>query len=239
MSMTEEEIQQMYQELEKGGVKFLPWIGGKYEKGIYYDEKGELRYGNGKGKKVLVLGESFYWDDDDDGNGKMFIHDLIKNLVNPKFEFQPYKRTFIKFERAMTGKPWEKEEETKRRIEFWEHIMFYNYVQEPLRGTRFSPTNEQYEKAKNAFFTLLKFLEPDYIIVWGMRLYNNLPQEGEQGPDLEIDNDIYETWMYKVETKKIPFMAIYHPSVGFDWSYWNKLIVEFNKLLYDEQSKKK
>lgn len=73
-------------------MKFLPWIGDKYEDGIYYDETGELRYGNGKGKKVLVLGESFYWgeedDDDDDGNGNnnsdasLFVADLIKQVIS-------------------------------------------------------------------------------------------------------------------------------------------------------------
>lgn len=34
-------------------------------------------------------------------------------------------------------------------------------------------------------------------------------------------------------------MAIYHPSVGFDWSYWNNLIIKFNKLLNGEKDKRK
>ena len=82
-------IEKMQQELEKGGVKFLPWIGNEYEEGIYYNEEGKLCYGNGKGKKVLVLGESFYWDDEDDGNGKMFIYNLIQDFIDPKYDFRP------------------------------------------------------------------------------------------------------------------------------------------------------
>ena len=219
--------QQLLQELEKEGVKYLPWIGDKYEDGIYYNEKGELRYGNGKGKKVLVLGESFYWDDEDDGSAKMFVPELIEDFINPQSEFLPYKRTFIKFERAMAGRELNKEESK----EFWEHVMFYNYVQEPLQGTRMSPTEEQYANSRDALFSLLNVMAPDYFIVWGMRLYNNLPQEGVQGFDIEETGDSYETWIYEVEAKRFPFMAIYHPSTGFDWFYWHKLIVEFNKLL--------
>lgn len=222
--MTEQEKKSLLDKLEKEGVKFLPWIGDKYEEGIYYDEKGELCYGTSKGKKVLVLGESFYWDDEDDGNGKMFIPELIEDFLNPQSEFLPYKRTFIKFERAMAGRELDKEESR----EFWEHVMFYNYVQVPLQGTRFSPTEEQYANSKDMFFTLLNIINPDYFIVWGMRLYNNLPQEGMQGFDIEESGDSYETWIYEVGAKRIPFMAIYHPSAGFDWLYWHNLIVGFN-----------
>lgn len=225
-----EKNQQLLMELEKEGVKFLPWIGDKYEEGIYYDEKGELCYGNSKGKKLLVLGESFYWGDEDDGDGKMFIPELIEDFLNPQSEFLPYKRTFIKFERAMAGRELSKEESK----EFWEHVMFYNYVQEPLQGTRMSPTAEQYMKSRDALFTLLNVMNPDYFITWGIRLYNNLPQEGVQGSDIEEAGDSYETWIYEVETKKIPFMPIYHPSTGFDWLYWHNLIVEFNKSLEHE-----
>lgn len=210
-----EKNQQLLQKFEKGGVKFLPWIGDKYEEGIYYNEKGELCYGNGKGKKVLVLGESFYWNDEDDGNGKMFIHDLIKDLVNPKFEFQPYMRTFTKFERAMTGKSWEEE---GKRSDFWEHIMFYDYVQEPLKYPRLSPTDKQFKKSVNAFWKILDVYKPDWIIAWGMRLYNHLPQEGEQGEDIEFGEESVETWIYKENIRVVP---IYHPAApSFSNQIW-------------------
>lgn len=220
-----EKNQQLLQELEKEGVKFLPWIGDKYEDGIYYDEKGELR--GGKGKKVLVLGESFYWDDEDDGSAKMFVPELIEDFINPQSEFLPYKRTFIKFERAMAGRELSKEESR----EFWEHVMFYNYVQEPLRGTRMSPTQEQYEDSATYFNSLLKICCPNFIIAWGIRLYNNLPSEeiikGEIGSFIEIDDDFYETWNYNIDRMVIPVLGIYHPSAAFDWGYWHQVILKF------------
>lgn len=224
MIMTKEE---QLQELEKNGVKFLPWIGDKYEEGIYYDENGELQYGTDKGKKVLVLGESFYWDDEDDGNGKMFIPELIKDFIDPQSEFLPYKRTFIKFERAMAGTELDKENSRK----FWEHVMFYNYVQEPLRGTRLSPTAEQYEIAAESFHSLLKICCPNLVIAWGIRLYNNLPSKdiikGNMGEFVEMDDDFYETWNYDIDEKNVRVLGIYHPSAAFDWGYWHQVITKF------------
>ena len=227
-----EKNQQLLQELEKEGVKFLPWIGDKYEDGIYYDEEGELRYGNNKeknnkGKKVLVLGESFYWDDEDDGNAKMFVHELIEDFIDPQSEFLPYKRTFIKFERAMAGRELNKE----KSKEFWEHVMFYNYVQEPLRGTRMSPTAEQFGKAAGLFYSLLKSCRPNLVIAWGNRLYNNLPSKGvikgNVGKFVEVEDNFYETWNYDIEEKVVSVLGIYHPSAAFDWGYWHQVIIKF------------
>ena len=116
-----EKNQQLLQKLEKGGVKFLPWIGDKYEEGIYYDEEGKLRYGNGKGKKVLVLGESFYWGDEDDdaeennSEASRFVESLIKQVIseNPDFNI----RTFKRFENAFA---YENEEwGLTQRQDFW------------------------------------------------------------------------------------------------------------------------
>ena len=45
------------QKLLDGGVRFLPWIGKDYDKGLSYDNEGNLILGTEKnpGKKILVL----------------------------------------------------------------------------------------------------------------------------------------------------------------------------------------
>lgn len=206
-----EKIQQMLQELEKGGVKFLPWIGDKYEEGIYYDEEGKLRYGNGKGKKVLVLGESFYWGDEDDdaeennSEASRFVESLIKQVIseNPDFNI----RTFKRFENAFA---YENEEwGLTQRQDFWNHLIFYDYVQEPLKYPRLSPTEEQFEDSEKSFWKVIEICNPDIIIAWGKRLYNHLPPEGEQGKDIECDDDSVETWIYRNNIRVIP---IIHPA---------------------------
>lgn len=204
-----EKNQKLLQELEKEGVKFLPWIGDKYEEGIYYNEKGELCYG--KGKKVLVLGESFYWgeeeDDTEENNDDVshFVEDLIKQVIseNPDFNI----RTFVRFENAMAykNKGWGLTE----RQDIWEHLVFYDYVQEPLMFPRLSPTEEQFKNSEQSFWNVIEICKPEIIIAWGKRLYNHLPQEGEQGEDIIYDDDSVETWMYRNNIRVIP---IIHPA---------------------------
>lgn len=50
-------------ELQEAGVKFLPFVGEDYDQGISFDEEGKLVL-EGQGKKVLVLGESHYCDEE-------------------------------------------------------------------------------------------------------------------------------------------------------------------------------
>lgn len=224
------EKNQLLQELEKEGVKFLPWIGDKYEDGIYYDEKGILRpgndNGNGKGKKVLVLGESFYWGDEEDdteGNNddaSYFVEDLIKQVIseNPDFNI----RTFTRFENAMAHK--NEEWGLAERQDFWNHLIFYDYVQEPLKFPRLSPSEEQFKDSEASFWKVIEACNPDIIIVWGKRLYNHLPQEGEQGKDIECNDDSVETWVYRNNVRVIP---IIHPAAPmFSTKIWNNIIVK-------------
>lgn len=225
-------------ELQKGGVHFLPWIGEQYRDGIYYDKKGEMQLGeDGKGKKILVLGESHYCAREEDGTPDL-TRNIIGDYISPENETQwkekwePYKNTYTKFERAMGGRPLAVGVEKR---EFWNHVAFYNYLKKPLVGPRILPNEDDFKISEDAFFTVLNIIEPDYIIVWGIRLYNNLPQVGEQGDDLDVDLETgecysFETWNYKTcKGKKVSVTGIYHPSSSFDWTFWNKVLIQFVK----------
>lgn len=222
--MTKEDRQLLLQELEKGGVKFLPWIGYEYEKGIYYNEIGELECGNGKGKKVLVLGESFYWGDEEDDteenndDASHFLETLIKLVISEDSNFNI--RTFKRFEKAMAYK--NKEWGLTQRQVFWNHLIFYDYVQEPLKYPRLSPTEEQFEDSEKSFWKVIEICNPDIIIAWGKRLYNHLPQEGEQGEDIECNDDSVETWVYRKNIRVIP---IIHPAAPmFSTQVWYNIL---------------
>ena len=112
----------------------------------------------------------------------------------------------------------------------WEHLSFYNYVQEAMTGPRVSPTPEDFKNSEEAFWEILNELKPDLIIVWGARLYNNLPQEGKQLEDLEVVvNDLFqkkdslEIWSYN----NIPIMPIVHPSSAYSIDYFSRFIKAF------------
>lgn len=208
-------------ELQEAGVKFLPFVGDEYWNGISFDKDGNLVLGTEEnpGKKVLVLGESHYCDEDlSDEELSSFTRDVLDSYLNSE-ERCSWKRTFLKFERALSNA-----DTNINSKSIWNHLMFYNYLQCPLRGLRMAG-EKYYEEAKEPFFAILEKYKPDYIIVWGRRLFAKLPNE--KGEYMSC-NDM-NLWTYNIEGKMIKVLPIYHPSVGFSWDYWHKVIVVFIK----------
>ena len=57
-----------------------------------------------------------------------------------------------------------------------------------MGGPREAGTGEQYRQAGKAFFEVIEKYQPEYVIVWGKRLWNNLPNVGWlDGDDIVVD----------------------------------------------------
>lgn len=218
-------------------VKFHPWVGDKYEYGIKgFDENGIIVYGtpDEPGKKILVLGESHYCAELADAVSEL-TKIIIADLIDPFSEWEPYKNTYTKFIKSLTG--YLDDLKFKDKKEAWEHIAFYNYVQVPMTGARISPTTEEFKKSEEAFWEVLNELKPDLIIVWGKRLYNNLPQTGKQLEDLETLHFNFksanyqkistEIWSYDIDKKNVPILHTTHPSAGYSPELFYDIIKSF------------
>ena len=213
-------------------VEFHPWVGDKYECGIKgFDENGIIVYGTKEdpGKRILIIGESHYCAKEEDAIPSITIN-TIENLIDPNSEWEPYKNTYTKFIKSLTGYLDNLEFNDKK--EAWEHLAFYNYVQKAMIGPRVTPTFEDFKNSEEAFWEILNELKPDLVIIWGARLYNNLPQEGKQLEDFTIQNkygdDVYvEVWSYEIDNKDTPLIGINHPSSGFDTKFCHEVIKGF------------
>ncbi len=217
--------EQIDKELQKAGVKFLPFVGDQYSYGISFNDNGELVLGTEAkpGKKVLVLGESHYCDEDlSDEELSSFTREVLDCYLKSEERYS-WMRTFLKFERALSNADTNIDSKS-----IWNHLMFYNYLQCPLRGLRMAGDSRRYEDATTPFFAILKKYKPDYVIVWGRRLFVNLPsenvQEGEYMPSIEIS-----IWSYQIDGHTIMVLPVVHPSGGFLWGYWHEVIVELLK----------
>lgn len=217
--------EQIDKELQKAGVKCLPFVGDQYSYGISFNDNGELVLGTEAkpGKKVLVLGESHYCDEDlSDEELSSFTREVLDCYLKSEERYS-WMRTFLKFERALSNADTNIDSKS-----IWNHLMFYNYLQCPLRGLRMAGDSRRYEDATTPFFAILKKYKPDYIIVWGRRLFVNLPsenvQEGEYMPSIEIN-----IWSYQIDGHTIMVLPVVHPSGGFLWGYWHEVIVELLK----------
>lgn len=195
----------------KNKVKFLPWIGTHYAKGV-------------NGKRVMALGESHYCNHPNEAVPEL-TNSVILDLLNPNSEHEAYKNTYTKFERALAMKVLD----AREKAVLWNSIAFYNYVQVPMSAARTSPTKDDFTDATEAFFSVLNQHLPDILIVWGQRLYNNLPKRGHQGQDLILpDGKIIETWIYPLSNgHSVYILPINHPSSGFSWEYWGEGIKMF------------
>ena len=209
-------------------INFRPWVGKNYQSTGY------------KGKRILVLGESHYCIKDLEPGGRCCplckkenmkddcysqTEDVVNTFIH-YYDGERYLQTFLCFERAIVGKELTQEE----REELWQSVMFYNYIQFSQSGARIAPQADHWEKSELAFRELLEEYMPDYIIVWGVRLYNGLPNWDGEGSVLQIsENAKTDVWTYNVKGKRIPAIKVHHPSSpsGKSWNYWHEFYKKF------------
>ena len=208
-------------------VFFKPYVG------EYYHTEGYC------GKKLLILGESFRCgeilnDAVDCGKAegclqlercRNFTKDVLERFLKYKQGMAPYEswmRTFTCFTNVFLGGNDATKDEV---VDFWDCVMFYNYVQTAVERQRLSPEKHDFEISETAFFEVLEEYKPDLIFVWGARLEGNLPQKNKTLSDFLILNTPgHVLHYYNVAGKKIPAYAIFHPSSpAFGYKYHQHL----------------
>lgn len=202
----------------RNDIFFIPYVGMYYANGGLFD------------RRVMILGESHYCDGGycDCGNCRLykqcakFTQDVLRDFLDERKERQNWMRTFVKFERSLVGKM----TDWALRRKIWDSVMFYNYLQVAMSGPRKAGTSAQYKQAANAFFEVIDKYEPECIIVWGKRLWNNMPNERWQdGDDIVVDGNHIATGYYILSNgKRAKVVAVYHPAGGYSWKCWHKVI---------------
>ena len=188
-------------------VKFLPWVGKNYNDGL-------------NGRRILVLGESHYCDESE-ATADITNRVMEKYLTKPNGH-EAWMNTFKKFERALVG--FETTPEDSEKI--WNSVSFYNFIQRPIGDTRIAGTKEDYLKGEKPFFKVLNELQPGYIVVWGSRLYENMPYTNwTERETVLVDGGTHITGTYRLKNSHdVNVISTYHPSAAFDWHYWHKVL---------------
>ena len=100
-------------------------------------------------------------------------------------------------------------------------------MQECIPKPRCAPTYDQFEESEEAFFEVLEELEPDVVLVWGTRLWNNLPCTNfENWSDCEYGGCYYRSGVYTTASgHKVAVYELEHPSAyGYDWEWWHEFM---------------
>ncbi|MEJ8599044.1 uracil-DNA glycosylase [Riemerella anatipestifer] len=153
----------------KSTIKFQPFVGKSYHQNPF---------------KILVLGESHYFGDEDlkafiEGNTSKIggvTQEVVLRFIaykNGNGSFETWMNTFTRFSNLLSRKKLDDLE----TVEVWQNLAFYNFVQFPMGGPREAPTTEEFIKSEPAFKEVLKKLQPHLIIFWGHRLWNNFPKK--------------------------------------------------------------
>lgn len=174
---------------------------------IYYEPWKGRNYGNNN-KRLFILGESHYGDDKSDATIR-----YTKQYCEGKFSARFWTITM----QIVSGK----HNSELNRFEFWNNVAFYNFIQEPVGDdARVRPTIKMWEKAQQPFKQVLDKLKPTHMLVLGKELWENLPNEGKQGPLLKIPKcENRDTWIYPCKDGEVLATWVYHPSSGKGASY--------------------
>jgi hypothetical protein len=226
-------VQNIFQGEIMTNVFFRPWVGENYKtKGF-------------NGKRILVLGESCYCGTCDGCGGLDAFDPKIENpdaeeweecrnkipevvtrfldYKNGKVPFEGYMRGYSRFTDIFMGQECTPEETQN----FWKFFVLYDYVQTALDKARKSPVDWEWKTGEKPFFEVLAEHNPDVIIAWGKRLWDNMPK-----PSL-IDNSFMNRWgvglrYYNNGKRDIPAYACYHPSSTYfseeDTDYFKRLL---------------
>lgn len=195
---------------------FKPFIGRDYSDGGIFK------------KRILIVGESHYCEDACEDCGKDKTSKCTRftiDTVNDYLQFgdtDGWRNTFLKFERSLVGHTTTPEE--SRRI--WQSVAFYNYVQRAMNAARQSPDDMDFKSSAPAFSEVLDALQPDLAIVWGRRLWERMSdRQWEPLPDKDIEGYTVESGNYVLDSgKRVLATYVYHPSTGYDWNFWHKII---------------
>ena len=192
-----------------------PWVGEKYKvNGFNF---------NGKHIHILVLGESTYcggcndgkdnecWFDKESMEGEAEWEECRNKILIDvkKFLLNPRSGLYRRFTDIFVGHKCTPEETQM----FWDSIVFYEYVQVALEGPSMAPKQHQWKTGEKPFFQVLAKYNPDVIIAWGKRLWdNNMPSKISFS-----DNSFLNRWngglrYYNNGKRDIPAYFCYHPS---------------------------
>jgi len=192
-------------------VTFHPWIG---------------KYYNKQQPKIFILGESMYTEEnqqvDDPTEWQWRITKSSSGEWNNSF--------FTKIYKLFCESEFEYSLDNLTVKGFWDSVVFYEYIQEYLTGSRVPKKREQWEMSKKAFIEVLEKSKPDIIFSFGKEMYRELPDLGSYNDKIIIQHNhkkiSSEVWTYNLSNNhKCLLVELLHPSApGFTYMPWRKII---------------
>lgn len=199
---------------EKLNFLWLPWIGNNFKKSK---------------KKTMILGESFY-----NSTGKERKEDkefLRRHLHRHALNHDSSENFVRNIERAIFCV---KNPKNMDKDIFWQSIMYHNLVLRRMPTLKHRPTFNDYKKGWEAFLELVKELEIEQCIVYGLeskklKAFKTVLEEQEVSfKNRKLEEKVGRTSprIIDIEMQNITIKIIFirHPSAYFSWEKWGKIL---------------
>ena len=214
---------------------FDPWVGPDY---------GKPR--SSTTKKLLVLGDSHYGDEDECPDCKVcgdrdeaqdrcteFTTQVIKDYLNPERSAR-WKKTIS----TIVNSVYRQQTTLSIREAFCNSIAFYNFLQ-VVAGVAPRQTGDQNYKAPRhleAFYEVLKQVSPEVVISWGDAVWDALPDDwgygdAVKGKEIHCGTATFRSWqIYPFQNAHITLIGVHHPCAGYDRDFHDHVLNQFEIL---------
>lgn len=195
--------------IELKTLTWLPWIGENYA-------------GSPSDKKILLIGESHYYGDEDDKKWSEkggFTREIIQDVIKGNHT-HPFFRNSMRLLALSNDK----------KAKFWSNIAFYNFIQKPVeKNTR--PVSTDFNDGWSPFFDLIKVINPSVCIFLGAsaaQQFSRANQILKRNVTLSKDKKINGAWArsgtFSSDKGNIELVFIKHPSSRFSNDLWRKYL---------------
>lgn len=170
-------------------------------------------YGNSELGKLLVIGDSHYFNNGLPNNLSEFTVEKIKELRIISANFYDKVDAILN----QGGKH-----------DIWDKIAFANAIQTPFSSADQKPTKDDLDNAKIAFREYLDVTKPEKVIVFSSRIWEHCFNKSGWGKHLDKIDDRWNIRELNYDGGTCKAIGLHHPSTpGFDKSKFQNIVVQF------------
>lgn len=193
---------------------WLPWVG----KSFFNTDK-----------KTLILGEStYFWDQKPETAARIARNDHLRILhQNHALNFNRASDYVRNIERAVFNK---KRPNNSEKELLWSSVAYHNLVLSPMENIKQRPTDSQYQSGWIAALELIKKLEIEQVIVYGLEkskwasLAELLKASGidyrREKSEIAVGKHVPKKIIMNNGSLDTTLVFIRHPSAFFSWRKW-------------------
>lgn len=161
-------------------MKLLPWRGHSFGEPNNHDLP----------PRLLLVGESHY-------GGGIPYEGFTREVVKDCYIEHGNLRFFTNMVKVFLGPDWP-QYTREHRASFYNTVAFYNFIQHVLGEVHEHPTSEMWEFGRKAFLHCLDCVQPSHIVVFGFRVWDELPDDRfTRHPQLEANISLHLPDQYK------------------------------------------